>query len=81
MSMDRSNADDCRGKVAYPTKADAQRAAKRSQKRKGGPDMAHFFCPHCQGFHIGRQLPRFREAAARRRGFRMGGAHGAGVSL
>lgn len=81
MSMDRSNAESCRGKISYQTKADANRAARRAQARQGGAKLEHFFCPHCQGFHIGRQNSTLRVSAKIRRFTRMWGAHGDGVRL
>ena len=81
MAMDRTDAENCRGKISYPTKAAANRAARLSQKRRGGPVMEHFFCPHCQGFHIGRQNGALRVKAKMRRIERSWGVHGEGVRL
>lgn len=80
MSMERTTAADCRGKISYATNADANRAARRAQARQGGPKLEHFFCPHCQGFHIGRQNTAVSHAAKVRRRLRMQGAHGWSVS-
>lgn len=44
----------CNGKFSYSTMAEARAAGRESQKRRGGPKMAAYFCEECQGFHIGR---------------------------
>lgn len=76
VSMDRTDAADCRGKLPYPTIAAARRAAREAQKRQRNGPLKAFFCPHCQNFHIGRRPKADVVAAKIRRFTRMRGAHG-----
>jgi hypothetical protein len=56
----RSTCDDCRGKIRYGSMGAARKVivdVKRRDPRRGGSHglvMQAFYCPHCSGFHIGR---------------------------
>lgn len=77
--MCMSRVTTCNGKVSYPTKADARRAAKMFHARKGGMECHHFFCEQCGQFHIGRPPTYYQNSAKARRAVRLQGAHGAGA--
>lgn len=55
------------GKVANATRKDASRAMRDFQKRKGGAELSVYHCPHCGGWHVGRNGPALLSARFRRR--------------